>query len=161
MSARPEIQPPSTSQAQAILAGFRLNSMTFRDHDTGEVLWRSSSNWSRAMFEREMRATVPARILQCKAVAREVNFSSDAQIEHFRIHQRLFFQSEEESFEMEDWHFEFGFVIPGSTNTWESIVEASDNPWPAELLNGRVRVETSFYDGNLLVSKSVVRVFYE
>jgi GMP-PDE, delta subunit len=24
-----------------------------------------------------------------------------------------------------EWHFEFGFVIPSSTNTWQSAIEAA------------------------------------
>ena len=24
-----------------------------------------------------------------------------------------------------EWFFEFGFVIPGSTNTWQSLIEAA------------------------------------
>ena len=24
-----------------------------------------------------------------------------------------------------EWNFEFGFVIPGSTNTWQSVIEAA------------------------------------
>ena len=26
---------------------------------------------------------------------------------------------------LEEWSFEFGFVIPNSTNTWQSIIEAA------------------------------------
>jgi hypothetical protein len=26
---------------------------------------------------------------------------------------------------MEEWFFEFGFVIPNSTNTWQSTIEAA------------------------------------
>ena len=32
---------------------------------------------------------------------------------------------------------------------------------PAYLLNGNVTIETSFFDGDLFVSKSLVRVFYD
>ena len=24
-----------------------------------------------------------------------------------------------------EWYFDFGFVIPGSTNTWQSLIEAA------------------------------------
>ena len=64
---------------------------------------------------------------------------------------------------MEDWFFDFGFVIPGSTNTWQhTIYAAEENAMlPAHLLNGAVTIETSFFNGNLFVCKSLVRVFYE
>ena len=74
--------------------------------------------------------------------------------------------------------FEFGFVIPGSTNTWQSLIEAAPQSqmMPANVLrykvsfssfvyivtscSGNVVIETLFYDGDLLVSTSQVKVFY-
>ena len=80
-------------------------------------------------------------------------------MEHFRLEQRVFFQG----VCMEEWFFDFGFVIPGSTNSWQSTIEAAGEGamLPAHLLNGNVTIETSFYDGNLFVSKSLVRVYYD
>jgi hypothetical protein len=108
-----------------------------------------------------------------------------------------------------EWFFEFGFVIPGSTNTWQQTIEAADenSMLPASMLrcvnslvrfhsillivafepvdrshnriilktltlfvaqfcvlffvSGNVTIETSFYDSDLFVSKSLVRVFYD
>ena len=64
---------------------------------------------------------------------------------------------------VEEFTFDFGFVIPGSTNSWESTVVGAGegNMIPPDLLSGRVTVETCFYDGDLLVSKSLFRIFYE
>ncbi|RTG80444.1 retinal rod rhodopsin-sensitive cGMP 3',5'-cyclic phosphodiesterase subunit delta [Schistosoma bovis] len=71
---------------------------------------------------------------------------------------------------MADWSFEFGFVIPGSTNTWQSLIQSdsADRMIPAKVLSyllrflcsGNVVIVTHFYDGDLLVSKSKVRIFY-
>ncbi|KFD53931.1 hypothetical protein M513_05198 [Trichuris suis] len=60
------------------------------------------------------------------------------------------------------WHFEFGFVIPNSTNTWQNAIEAAADAQvlPASLLSGNVVIETNFYDGPLLISTSRVRLFY-
>jgi len=35
-----------------------------------------------------------------------------------------------------EWYFEFGFVIPESTNTWQSIIEAAPagQMMPAQIL---------------------------
>lgn len=35
-----------------------------------------------------------------------------------------------------EWYFNFGFVIPDSTNTWQSIIEAApaEQMMPAKLL---------------------------
>ena len=60
------------------------------------------------------------------------------------------------------WTFKFGFVIPGSTNSWQQTIEADkDHMLPAEVLSGNLTIESSFYDGEELVSQSTVRVFYE
>lgn len=63
---------------------------------------------------------------------------------------------------LEEWFFEFGFVIPGSTNTWQSVIEAAPESqmMPANVLTGNVIIETHFFDGDLLVSKSKVKIFY-
>lgn len=62
-----------------------------------------------------------------------------------------------------EWSFDFGFVIPGSTNSWEQIIEGAGKGKmiPAEVLSGNVIIETGFWDGEELVSKSVIRVFYD
>ena len=63
---------------------------------------------------------------------------------------------------LEEWNFEFGFVIPNSTNTWQSLIEAAPESqmMPANVLTGNVVIETMFYDGELMVSTSKVRLHY-
>ncbi len=63
---------------------------------------------------------------------------------------------------LEEWHFEFGFVIPNSNNTWQSLIEAAPESqmMPARVLNGNVVIETKFFDGDLEVSTSTVRLYY-
>jgi retinal rod rhodopsin-sensitive cGMP 3',5'-cyclic phosphodiesterase subunit delta len=35
---------------------------------------------------------------------------------------------------IEEWFFDFGFVIPNSTNTWQQVIEADEgNMIPAEV----------------------------
>ena len=51
--------------------------------------------------------------------------------------------------------------MPGSTNTWQQVIEAADEMMPAEVLNGNVVIETSFFDGDMLISKCRVRIFYD
>ena len=52
---------------------------------------------------------------------------------------------------LEEWNFEFGFVIPSSTNTWQSLIEAAPESqmMPARVLNGNVVIETKFFDDDL------------
>lgn len=79
-------------------------------------------------------------------------------MDKFRLEQRVLFKGKC----LEEWYFEFGFVIPGSTNTWQSLIEAAPESqmMPANVLNGNVVIETRFYDGEMVVSVSKVRVFY-
>ncbi|GAB1285186.1 Retinal rod rhodopsin-sensitive cGMP 3',5'-cyclic phosphodiesterase subunit delta [Apodemus speciosus] len=141
-----------------------------------------------------LRARVPKKILKCKAVSRELNFSSAEQMEKFRLEQKVYFKGQC----LEEWFFEFGFVIPNSTNTWQSLIEAAPESqmmpasvltgsncspgWPgthhvdqvdlesqssaclfpcsAGTKGGNVIIETKFFDDDLLVSTSKVRLFY-
>ncbi|GLD74558.1 retinal rod rhodopsin-sensitive cGMP 3',5'-cyclic phosphodiesterase subunit delta isoform X1 [Lates japonicus] len=102
-----------------------------------------------------MIARVPKKILKCKAVSRELNFSSSEKLEKFRLEQKVFFKGQC----LEEWFFEFGFVIPNSTNTWQSLIEAAPESqmMPANVLTGNVIIETKFFDDDLHVSTS--RVF--
>ena len=145
--------------AQHIAEGFRINYWTMQDAVSGRILWHSGTDWDEGMFDSELQAHVPADILNCPAVSREINFSSREEMQHFRLEQRVYYKG----ILMEEWFFDFGFVIPGSTNTWQSTIESAGdgNMLPASLLSGHVQIVTSFFDGPLFVSKSTVRVFYD
>uniref|UniRef100_A0A3B3SN63 Phosphodiesterase 6D, cGMP-specific, rod, delta n=1 Tax=Paramormyrops kingsleyae TaxID=1676925 RepID=A0A3B3SN63_9TELE len=205
-------------RAKEILRGFKLNWMNLRDAETGKVLWQGTEDLSLPGVEHEAR--VPKKILKCKAVSRELNFSSSEKLEKFRLEQKVLFKGQclegrlssfdavqfcavlarsvpdlsrrvlfehwqvifacksgkaseiivgclqtrlrfSPSFPAE-WFFEFGFVIPNSTNTWQSLIEAAPESqmMPANVLTGNVVIETKFYDDELLVSTSRVRLFY-
>jgi retinal rod rhodopsin-sensitive cGMP 3',5'-cyclic phosphodiesterase subunit delta len=152
----PEIVAPSDPRAQAILEGFRIDWMNMSDAATGQVLWQDD-DWGDLLTEREIH--IPARILRCAAVSREFQFSSVEMLQGLRLEQRIFFRGNL----MEEWYFQFGFVIPNSTNTWQQTIEAADESrmLPATALDGNVLIETSFFDDDLLVCKTVLRVFYD
>jgi len=145
-----------TNRIEEILEGFKLNWMNLRDAESGKILWQGNQDLSKPDGEHEAR--VPKKILKCKSVSREINFSSDQQMEKFRLEQKVYFKGNC----MEEWFFDFGFVIPGSTNTWQSIIEAAPQSQmiPASLLTGNVIIETKFYDDIVLVSTSRVRIYY-
>ncbi|XP_042272338.1 retinal rod rhodopsin-sensitive cGMP 3',5'-cyclic phosphodiesterase subunit delta isoform X2 [Thunnus maccoyii] len=126
------------------------NWMNLRDAETGKVLWQGTEDLSVPGVEHEAR--VPKKILKCKAVSRELNFSSSEKLEKFRLEQKVFFKGQC----LEEWFFEFGFVIPNSTNTWQSLIEAAPESqmMPANVLTGNVIIETKFYDDDLHVSTS-------
>lgn len=130
--------------------------MNMADAETGQVLW-TDKGWDNLLAERE--AHIPARILKCKAVSREINFSSRELIESLKLVQRVFLDGKC----MEEWFFDFGFVIPDSTNTWQNTIEAAppSQMLPASVLNGNVVIETSFFDRDLLVCTNRVRIWYD
>ena len=143
-------------RSEDILNGFKVNWMNLRDADTGKILWQGNQDLSLPDVEHE--AKVPKKILKCRAVSREINFSSVEAMKKFRICQRVLFKNRV----LEDWNFEFGFVIPNSTNTWQSLIEAAPESqmMPARVLSGKVVIETKFLDEDLEVSTSRVRLFY-
>mmetsp|Transcript_27022 Transcript_27022/g.56118 ORF Transcript_27022/g.56118 Transcript_27022/m.56118 type:complete len:157 (-) Transcript_27022:308-778(-) len=144
-------------QDAQIIKGFVLNFMNMRDAASGKVMWESPSDWTDKFFKQELEAHVPKEILQCKEVSREVNFTSAEKMDEFKLLQKVFFQGHC----LEEWFFKFGFVMPNSTNNWQSTIEAAKEMLPAELLSGNVTIETNFFDGQRLLAKSLVRVFYD
>ncbi|KAF1766480.1 hypothetical protein GCK72_006437 [Caenorhabditis remanei] len=149
--------PKMSERAESILAGFKLNWMNLRDAETGKVLWQSTEDM--ADPKKEHKAHVPKNLLKCRTVSREINFTSSVKIEKFRLEQRVYLKGTI----IEEWYFDFGFVIPDSTNTWQNMIEAAPESqmFPPSLLSGNVVVETLFYDGDLLVSTSKVRLYYD
>jgi retinal rod rhodopsin-sensitive cGMP 3',5'-cyclic phosphodiesterase subunit delta len=68
-------------------------------------------------------------------------FYSKHAIKEFKILQRMKLNEHV----VEDLCFNFGFVIPGSTNTWDQVIEADKgNVMPAEVLSGNLIAETYF-----------------
>jgi len=144
------------SNTEDILNGFKLNWMNLRDADNGKVLWQGNDDL--ASPDKEHEARVPKKILKSRAVSRELNFTSKEEMTKFRLEQKVLFKGKC----LEEWFFDFGFVIPGSTNTWQSVIEAAPESqmMPASVLSGNVVIETYFYDDSILVSTSKVRIFY-
>uniref|UniRef100_A0A182PUK4 Probable cGMP 3',5'-cyclic phosphodiesterase subunit delta n=1 Tax=Anopheles epiroticus TaxID=199890 RepID=A0A182PUK4_9DIPT len=150
------------SKGEKILNGFQINWMILRDADTGKIIWQENKDFSCPDVEHE--AKVPVKILSLRAVSREINFSTVEAMENFRLDQKVWWRREKSWLRriMEEWFFEMGWVSPNTTNTWQSTIEAAPESqmMPAKVLNGNVTIETSFYDGETLISKSVVRLYY-
>ncbi|XP_077343794.1 retinal rod rhodopsin-sensitive cGMP 3',5'-cyclic phosphodiesterase subunit delta isoform X1 [Lithobates pipiens] len=109
----------SNERAKKIMDGFKLNSMILRDGETGKTMWQGAEDLSFPGVEHEAR--VPKKILKCKSVSREINFASEEEMENFRLEQKVYFKGQC----LEEWSFEFGFVMPNSVNTWQSMIEAA------------------------------------
>jgi len=130
--------------------------MKLKDADTGDVIWEVNQDLSLPGQEHEAR--IPKSVLHCRAVSREINFSSVEPMEKFRVEQKVLFKGRC----IEEWIFDFGFVIPNSTNTWENLIEAAPESqmMPANILNGNIVIETRFFDDDFLIATSNVRIYY-
>ena len=134
--------------------GFKVNHMQMKNGDTGEVLWKVNS-WD---LDKEFHTeNITKHLLECKKVIRNVNFSSEEKIEDLELIQNFYLMGEL----FESSRFKFGFVIPGSTNDWEQIMIAKeDGVLPAEVLSGKLQVETLFLvQGNILY-KNRILIYY-
>ncbi|OQR78321.1 phosphodiesterase 6D cGMPspecific-like, partial [Tropilaelaps mercedesae] len=126
---------PHESSTNADGTGFKINWMVFRDCDTGRILWNGVSDFSSSDVTHEV--CVPKEILECKAVSREVNFSSSKGFDKFRLEHTVMFKSRC----LEEWFFEFGAVTPMTTNTWLSEIQAApeSQSMPAHVLRSVCR----------------------
>ena len=78
-------------------------------------------------------------------------FESVEGIQNLRVVHRLFLEGNC----VEAWTFAFGYVIPGSSNTWKSTVYMSPlGPVSADEVSGKVTVESTFYDDKLYIGSS-------
>ncbi|KAG9396413.1 GMP phosphodiesterase, delta subunit [Carpediemonas membranifera] len=157
------IDPTEGSKIDQIRAGFRINSMQMADATPGrpvEVMW-VDDKWDSFIVDPSFRKTavITRRLFDAAFVHRETTFSSKEEMHNFRIHQRLLLMGQE----VEHWYFEFGFVIPNSTNTWQNVIEAAGpgKMIPPEVLHGNLCVETLFCEGEEIIGKATVDILIE
>lgn len=58
-----------------------------RDADTGKIIWQENKDLSSSGVEH--KAKIPVKILDLRAVSREINFSTIEPIENFRLDQKV------------------------------------------------------------------------
>ena len=134
--------------------GFKVNHMQMRNGDTGEVMWQVNSWDLNKEFHTE---NITKNLLKCKKIIRNVNFSSEEKIEDLELIQNFYLMGEL----FESSRFKFGFVIPGSTNDWEQIMIAKeDGVLPAEVLSGKLQVETLFLIQGKVLYKNRILIYY-
>ena len=134
--------------------GFKVNHMQMRNGDTGEVMWQVNSWDLNKEFHTE---NITKNLLKCKKIIRNVNFSSEEKIEDLELIQNFYLMGEL----FESSRFKFGFVIPGSTNDWEQIMIAKeDGVLPAEVLSGKLQVETLFLVQGSILYKNRILIYY-
>ena len=134
--------------------GFRLNHMQMKNGENGEVMWEVKS-WD--LTKENHTENITKELLKCKRIIRNVNFSSDEKIDDLELVQNFYLMGEL----FETSRFKFGFVIPGSTNDWEQIMIAKeDGVLPAEVLSGKLQVETLFLIQGKILYKNRILIYY-
>ena len=75
---------PNQSELNDVSQGeFRIEALKIKDAESGEVLWESNQ-WDLTSDE-EQKVEFPARMLQCRAIGREIVFYSKKIIQDFSI----------------------------------------------------------------------------
>ena len=138
-----------------IKLGFKINHLKMKDGSNGKVMWETTKyNLNNA----ETEEFLPKEILNCKEVVREVNFSSKEKIMDLELVQNFYLMGEL----IETNRFYFGFVIPGSTNNWEQIVEAKppEEMLSYEILSGNLIVEVLFLSKGEVIVRNSCTIHY-
>ena len=139
---------------EKIKKGFRVNHMQMKNGENGEVMWEVKS-WD--LTKEQHTENITKDLLKCKRIIRNVNFSSDEKIDELELVQNFYLMGEL----FETSRFKFGFVIPGSTNDWEQIMIAKeDGVLPAEVLSGKLQVETLFLIQGRVLYKNRILIYY-
>ena len=80
-------------------------------------------------------------MLKSNSVANMIVFSTKEKIDNLNLMQNMYLCGEK----IETLRFDFGFVIPGSTNSWEQTIVADEgHVMPADILSGNLVCETIF-----------------
>jgi len=113
---------------------------------------------------------IPLKILDCDAISREIIFNSKKKMNNLSMTQRVMVEriipNKEEvrsrTICLEEWFFVFGFVIPGSTNSWQSIITAAKGKKgdTRAMAGSHFMIDTHFYDDDSFVCKKSVKIKY-
>ena len=139
---------------EKIKKGFKVNHIQMKNGENGEVMWEVKS-WD--LTKKTHKESITKELLKCKKIIRNVNFSSEEKIDELELVQNFYLMGEL----FESSRFKFGFVIPGSTNDWEQIIIAKeDGVLPAEILSGKLQVETLFLIQGKILYKNKILIYY-
>ena len=152
MSLKPEISEDESFEK--IKSGFKINLIQMKDGDSGKMMW-DCKDWDLSSPNQTVK--ISKELLKCKIIKRNVNFSSVEKIEDLELIQNFYLMGEL----FESSRFKFGFVIPNSTNDWEQIMVAKeDGVLPAEILSGKLQVETLFLIQGRILYKNRILIYY-
>ena len=148
-----ELDPEELNDVK--LEEFKIVSMCMKDAEKGKILWREET-WDLTTDD-EKACHFPKEMLECTAVGREITFYSKKVMNDFAIRQVMSMGGNV----VEEFQFDFGFVIPGSTNSWEQVIDADvGQVMPAEVLSGNLEVDTYFMVKGRPFAHQKYRIYY-
>lgn len=104
-----------------------------------------------------LTANIPQSVLSCASVSREITFNAPSEIRRLHLEQKILLHGET----IEEHAFDFGYVIAGSTNTWEQIIlPDQESMFDAVDLSGNLIIVNHFYDAEDLIAECDVKIFY-
>mmetsp|Transcript_6551 Transcript_6551/g.5881 ORF Transcript_6551/g.5881 Transcript_6551/m.5881 type:complete len:84 (-) Transcript_6551:324-575(-) len=68
------------TELSLIKKGFTINSLSMGNAETGEKIWETKECAEFHDSSKELKAEIPKKILKCRVVSRDVNFSSEEKI---------------------------------------------------------------------------------
>ena len=151
-----------------LISGYRTHSITLRSMDTGDVLYESTRFFRSFIKSRgaiddyrcdvEKKFVLPKRTLNYRSVLCSVIFSSEESIQNLNCVSDVYLGG---AF-LERWNTTFGFVIPGSTNTWEMCFVRSDTDFvSSSVSSGNVVIDSLLRDGEMPIKQFKLRLFYK
>lgn len=135
---------------------FNRNWIRLKDAEDMSVFYEEGKDFSDSSDMHEVR--LPTSILDRKSVLREINFSTVEELKNFRLVHYAKFKGKL----LEKTNFEMGPVKAGTTSTWISTIDAAPEStmMPAKVLNGKVTIETEFYDEDEKFATSTLKLFF-
>lgn len=151
-----------------LVSGYRTHSITLRSMETGDVLFESTSFFRSFVKSRsalddyrcdmEKKFVLPKRALNSRAILCSIIFSSEESIQNLNCVSDVYLGG---AF-LERWDSNFGFVIPGSTNTWETCFVRSDTDFiDPSISSGNVVFDSILRDGEMPIRQFKLRLFYK
>lgn len=155
------IQVNSREKYKNVVSGLKILELSIFCGTSNSKLCSISHREFENVFEEEIQISIPKTLLGYSKVRRCLAFCSRCEIKKLKMVQKVYFKGSV----LEKCEFDFGFVIPGSTNNWEQILEidneAESPVFDEDKLNGDITVETSFYEHEDLLCKTRCRIYYE
>lgn len=109
-----EVKVSTSKLAREIVKGFYICSLSMKDKTTNDDILSLNGNDFDSIFVEELTVHTTKKLFMCETIMRYIVFKSQSEIKDLKMVQKTYLDGSV----LERLDFNFGFVIPGSTNTW-------------------------------------------